>query len=214
MTEKPVPNPHAPAPRKGIVYIISAPSGAGKTSLCRELLAANQEFSVSISYTTRPIRPGETDGVDYHFISVEKFQAMIDASAFAEWAKVHDNYYGTSLETLERAMNSGHDILLDIDCQGAAHLNKSLDNGVFIFILPPDFEELQRRLKGRNTDPEEVVQRRIENARKEVLEAAWYDYIIVNDNFDFALEQLKAIMLAEPCRARVALPTVQGILNN
>lgn len=198
-------------PRQGIVYVISAPSGAGKTSLCRELLAAFPELQVSISYTTRPIRPGEKEGVDYHFVTPETFRQMIKDSAFAEWAEVHDNYYGTAFSALEEARQAGNDILLDIDCQGAAQLKESLDNGVFIFILPPGFEELQRRLEGRNTDPVEVVQRRIENARKEVVEAQWYDYIIVNDNFDFALEQLKAILIAETCRVPVVLPTVQDI---
>lgn len=199
--------------RKGIILIISAPSGAGKTTLCKELLNAFPTLQMSISFTTRPIRADEKDGIDYHFVTDGRFEEMIEAGAFVEWAKVHGNYYGTSLETLEQASQSGHDVLLDIDCQGAAQLKESLDNGVYIFILPPGFEELQRRLEGRNTDSGDVVRHRIENARKEVLEANWYDYIIVNDNFDFALSQLKAILLAETCRAEVALPTVQDILG-
>jgi len=177
-------------------------------------MAAFPELHVSISYTTRPIRPGETDGGDYQFVSTEVFQQMINEGAFAEWAKVHDNYYGTTLAALDQASRTGSDILLDIDCQGAAQLKTSLDNGVFIFILPPGFDELKRRLEGRNTDAADVVQRRIENARKEVLEAEWYDYIVVNDNFDFALDQLKAILQSVPCRTGVALPTVQDIIKS
>jgi guanylate kinase len=195
--------------RKGLIYVISAPSGAGKTSLCNELLAARPGLQLSVSYTTRAMREGEKNGIDYHFVSVETFEEMIERMAFVEWAKVHDNYYGTSLETLEQASRAGQDILLDIDCQGAAQLREKLDNGVYIFILPPDYDELQNRLEKRNTDAAEVVQRRVENARDEVAEAGNYDYIVVNDNFDFALQQLKAILSAEPCRTRFVLPAIQ-----
>ena len=196
--------------RKGIIYVLSAPSGAGKTTLCKELLAALPELQLSVSYTTRPIRSGEQDGVDYHFVDEDRFRAMIDEGAFAEWARVHDNYYGTSIEALEKVSSEGQDILLDIDYQGAAQLKKALDNAVFIFIMPPDMEELKRRLLKRNTDSEEVVLRRIENARQEITEARWYDYIVVNDNFDFALSQLKAILMAETCRTDSSLPVLQG----
>ncbi|PLX77126.1 MAG: guanylate kinase, partial [Desulfuromonas sp.] len=127
--------------RQGLIYIVSAPSGAGKTSLCKELLATFPELQMSISYTTRPIRSGEADGVDYHFVSTEIFKKMIEEKSFAEWAEVHGNYYGTSLAVLEQAQQDGHDVLLDIDCQGAAQLKKNLGNGVFIFILPPNLDE-------------------------------------------------------------------------
>jgi len=197
-----------------LTYIISAPSGAGKTTLCKELLASNPDLDVSISYTTRPLRQGEKDGVDYHFVSPERFEKMIAEDSFAEWARVHGNYYGTATETLEAARTNGQDILLDIDCQGAAQLKKSIDNGIFVFVLPPSFAELERRLAGRGTDSLEVVQRRIENARQEVVEAKWYDYIVVNDNFDFALTQLKAILLSQTCRSEVILPSVQDILKS
>ncbi len=199
--------------RKGLIYVVSAPSGAGKTSLCKKLLEEVSGLELSISYTTRPMRDGEKNGVDYHFVSVDVFKEMIDASSFAEWAQVHDNYYGTSLDALKAASAAGRDILLDIDYQGAAQLKKSLDNSVYTFILPPDYDELRRRLEGRNSDSAEVVQRRIENARLEVAESGWYDYIVVNDNFDFALEQLKAILLAETCRSEIALPALRDIFE-
>lgn len=195
--------------RTGMIFVVSAPSGAGKTSLCSELLKATPGLQVSVSYTTRPKRGGETNGIDYHFVSVEKFRQMIDAGAFVEWAQVHDNFYGTSLATLEQASQAGQDILLDIDCQGAAQLREKLDNGVYVFILPPDFEELARRLAKRNSDTDEVIQKRIANARHEVLEAKHYDYIVINDNFDFALDQLKAILSAETSRAERVLPVIK-----
>ncbi len=199
--------------RKGLIYVVSAPSGAGKTSLCKRLLNEIPGLELSISYTTRPMREGERDGVDYHFVTVDAFQEMIEAGAFVEWAKVHDNYYGTGIDALKEASRDGRDILLDIDFQGAAQLKKSLDNGVYIFILPPDFDELKKRLEARNSDTAAVVKRRIENARIEVVEAKWYDYIVVNDNFDFALAQLKAILLAETCRTDIALPVLQDVFE-
>jgi guanylate kinase len=146
------------------------------------------------------MRNGERDGVDYHFVTPETFAAMAAKGAFAEWAEVHGNRYGTALATLERARNAGEDILLDIDCQGAAQLKKSWDHGVFIFVLPPSLTELERRLRGRNTDSDEVIARRIVNARAELREACWYDYQIVNDDFPTALAQLQAVLVAESCR--------------
>ncbi len=199
--------------RKGLTYVISAPSGAGKTSLCRELLASVPDLELSVSFTTRPMREGERDGVDYHFVDVETFRNMIDAGSFVEWAKVHDNYYGTSLPALEDASRKGRDVLLDIDCQGAAQLKKKIANGVYIFILPPDFDELKHRLEKRNSDSADVVAKRIANARSEIVEAKWYDYIVVNDNFDFALSQLKAILTASTCRPDIVIPAVQGCFD-
>jgi guanylate kinase len=153
-----------------------------------------------VSFTTRPQRSGEVDGIDYHFVSRPVFEAMVAQGSFAEWAEVHGNLYGTSLETLGRFRAEGCDVLLDIDCQGALQLKKSCREGVYVFILPPGLGELQRRLNGRNTDAPEVIARRIANARSEIREAVWYDYVVVNDQFDQALAELKSIILAEPCR--------------
>ena len=192
--------------RPGIIFVVSAPSGAGKTSLCKELIDFFPSLRHSVSYTTRPIRPGERPGIDYHFVTAEVFQAMVSAGEFAEWAEVHGNCYGTALATLEAARNAGVDILLEIDCQGAAQLRQRLPQAVFIFILPPSFEELRRRLVGRNTDSPEIIERRIANARGEIRAATGYDYLVVNDDFALALDQLKAIMNAAGSRTSLVLP--------
>jgi guanylate kinase len=185
---------------KGILYVISAPSGAGKTSLCKEIMAVVPGLRQSISYTTRPRRNGERDGVDYHFVSSDEFARMVAAGAFAEWAEVHGNCYGTSKALLEEAISSGADVLLDIDFQGAAQLRESGLDGVFIFILPPDMQELRKRLEGRNTDTAEVIEQRMRNAREEIAQAARFDYLVVNDVFEQAVARLRAIMLAESIR--------------
>ncbi|ABA88534.1 guanylate kinase [Syntrophotalea carbinolica DSM 2380] len=187
--------------RNGILFVISAPSGAGKTSLCRQIVDIFPDMRHSISFTTRPRRNGETDGVDYHFVTPEVFDTMVAEGAFAEWARVHGNCYGTALATLQEAREQGQDLLLDIDCQGAAQLKRNCPDDVFIFILPPSFEELERRLRGRNTDTAEVIARRLDNARREIRELVWYDYLIVNEDLPRAVEEFKSIILAEGCRA-------------
>ncbi len=187
--------------REGVLFVVSAPSGAGKTSLCRELIDSFADLRQSVSFTTRQMRNGEQDGVDYHFVAPEAFQQMIDAQQLAEWAQVHGNMYGSSRTVLEEASQQGLDLLLDIDCQGAAQLKKNCRHGVFIFILPPDLAELERRLRGRGTDADEVIGRRLNNAEQEISQASWYDYLIVNDDFQTALQQLSAIVIAERCRA-------------
>ncbi|RME40477.1 MAG: guanylate kinase [Deltaproteobacteria bacterium] len=186
--------------RRGFLLVVSAPSGAGKTTLCRYLIDIFPEIRQSISFTTRAARSGEVDGRDYHFISSDRFQEMIDAGDFAEWAVVHGNRYGTSRHVLEESLQAGEDILLDIDCQGAAQLKKTLESAVFVFILPPSMQVLEQRLRGRGTDSEEVIQRRLANARKEIAEAHWYDYLVINEDLELAAEQLKSIVIAERCR--------------
>jgi len=199
--------------REGILFVISAPSGAGKTSLCKELIDFFPALRHSVSYTTRPIRPGEVDGRDYHFVSRDVFDGMVEEGAFAEWAEVHGNRYGTAIATLERFRGAGHDVLLDIDCQGAAQLKQCYRHGVFIFILPPSLDELQRRLTGRNTDAPDVIARRIANARAEILESEWYDYQVVNDDFSHALAVLKSIILAEENKTSRQLGLIAAILG-
>jgi guanylate kinase len=187
--------------RKGILYIISAPSGAGKTSICRAILTLFPNLRQSVSYTTRAVRPGELDGRDYHFVTRELFDKMVADDAFAEWAEVHGNCYGTSRATLERASEEGADVLLEIDFQGAEQLRKSGLNGTFIFILPPDMNELHKRLEARNTDNDDVIARRMANAAGEIAAAVKFDYLVVNDLLDQAVEKVRAIMLAETARA-------------
>jgi guanylate kinase len=184
-----------------VLFVVSAPSGAGKTSLCRELIDSFPDLRQSISFTTRGARDGEQDGVDYFFTRPDAFQQMIEEKHLAEWAEVHGNFYGTSLQTLNIAAGEGVDLLLDIDCQGAAQLKKNYQRGVFIFILPPDFAELEKRLYSRGTDNEDVIRRRLENAEKEISEAPWYDYLVINDDFNSAKKKLAAIITAERCRS-------------
>ncbi|MBV5341100.1 MAG: guanylate kinase [Deltaproteobacteria bacterium] len=182
--------------REGLILILSAPSGAGKTSLCRELFKIFPDMRESVSYTTRAPREGEVEGEAYHFVTHEVFNGMVEEDAFAEWAEVHGNKYGTALRTLEEARKNGIDLVLDIDCQGALKLKEQFEGGVYVFIMPPSMEELRRRLEGRSSDVQEVIERRIARAADEIREARWYDYIIFNDVFEVACQELAAIVIA------------------
>jgi guanylate kinase len=194
--------------REGVLFVISAPSGAGKTTLCKEIIDKFPNLRHSVSYTTRTPRVGEVHGRDYFFVGQDEFSRMVADGEFAEWAEVHGNLYGTSLSTLKQCRSQGIDLILDIDCQGAQQLKGRFDGGVYIFILPPSIAELRRRLDGRSSDTEEVIERRINNAAAEIKESRWYDYIIVNDKFSEAVEQLKSVLLAEQCRS---FRVIQGI---
>lgn len=184
----------------GILFVLSAPSGAGKTSIFRELLGGDAALCESVSYTTRTMRAGEQDGVDYHFVSRETFDRMVGEGAFAEWAEVHGNCYGTARATLQQASEAGQDVLLDIDVQGAEQLRGSGLDGVFIFVLPPGMAELRQRLTGRNTDSAEVIERRMANAVREIREAVKADYIVINDRLAEAVATVRAIIQAEKTR--------------
>lgn len=194
--------------RKGILYIISAPSGAGKTSLCKEVIDIFPDLRHSVSYTTRGARPGEVHGRDYFFVDTAEFERMVAAGEFAEWAEVHGNLYGTALKTLQDCCEAGIDVILDIDCQGAHLLKARHDGGVFVFILPPSYAELRRRLDSRDSDSSDVIARRIQCAASEIRESRWYDYIIVNDQFSKAVAELSAVITAERCRTMRVLETV------
>jgi guanylate kinase len=181
---------------KGTLFVISAPSGAGKTTLCQKLLNKNPDLKLSVSYTTRQPRKGETNDVDYTFIDKPKFLKMADRGEFAEWAMVHGNLYGTSIKRLKKLNKDGYDIILDIDIHGAVQLKKTCENTVFIFVLPPSIEVLKERLVGRKTDSEDVIRERIDNAKAEIAYYNDYDYIIVNDNLDKAYKELESIITA------------------
>jgi guanylate kinase len=189
-----------------LLLILSSPSGAGKTTLCNRLRREFGElrFSVrfSVSHTTRTPRPNEVDGREYHFVKPDAFERMKRASAFAEWARVHDHLYGTSLKEIDLARETPNcrGVLFDIDYQGARQIKASLPEAVGVFILPPSLAELERRLRGRATEDEETTQRRLGNARNEIEHYGFFDYVIVNDDIERAYAELRSIVFAERCR--------------
>ncbi len=182
---------------KPLVFIISAPSGSGKSTLTNELLKLVPNLDFSISYTTRAPRGSEQQGKQYHFIEMDEFTRMIAAGEFLEHANVHGNCYGTARQFLREAGRNGHDLLLDIDVQGAAQIKQNLTDAISIFVLPPDREKLEWRLKNRGEDPEPVIQRRLVAASREIAEYDKYDYVLVNDKLEESCEKLRAIVLAE-----------------
>jgi guanylate kinase len=193
--------------RNGLLFVVSAPSGAGKTSLCRAVIGRIENVRYSISYTTRLPRPGETDGKDYFFVSADRFREMIQAGDFAEWAEVHSNFYGTSKRVLEDWRAAGIDAILDIDTQGAGQIRKQYDEkAVFIFIMPPSMHILEERLRNRKSDEENEIRKRMQRAREEMRDYTLYDYVIVNRDFEQALGELGSIITAERCRSRLIDP--------
>ena len=186
----------------GTLYIISAPSGAGKTSLVKAMLGELEGASVSVSHTTRAMRPGEENGVDYHFIDKPEFEAMVARDDFLEHAQVFDNYYGTSKAGVQAQLAAGQDVILEIDWQGARQVRDWQPEAVSIFVLPPSREALEERLRGRGTDSDEIIQRRMRDAVSEMSHYPEYDYLVINDRFETALVELKAILLAQ--RQRLA----------
>src|SRR4030067_1813796 len=179
--------------REGLFVVVSAPSGAGKTTLCKEVVKYIPDIQHSVSYTTRSARPSEVDGSDYHFVSVGTFKNMIDEDAFIEWAAVHCNYYAHSRQELTLLLNRGIDLILDIDSNGAKQIRKTFRNGLFCYILPPSFAKLKERLMVRKGDSMDEINRRMKVAGEEVKDYGMYDYLIINDNFDRALAELKSV---------------------
>ena len=188
------------ASNPGSLFIVVAPSGAGKTSLVRGLLETEPAVRLSVSFTTRSPRAGERDGVDYHFVNVEDFERRRVAGEFLEWAQVHGNLYGTSKSWIAAQMASGSDILLEIDCQGAEQVRQLFPEAVGIFIAPPSIDELRRRLQARAQDSGDVIERRISAARAELSQAGQFEYVIINQDFGIALSQLRSIVLAARLR--------------
>lgn len=182
---------------KGLVIVISAPSGTGKTTVCKYLLENIPKLKFSISYTTRPKRHGEIDGRDYFFVDKKKFVKMIQEKKFVEWATVYNNFYGTPKKELEKKINSGEDVLLDIDVQGGKNIRKFFPEGIYIFLLPPSWTALKKRLINRRKDSIEQINLRLKNAEKELQYIKYYDYIVINDNLNQTFKIIESIITAE-----------------
>lgn len=198
----------------GSLFIVTAPSGAGKTSLVRSLLEMDKAVSLSISYTTRAMRPGEEDGEDYHFISEERFLHMLEEGDFLESAQVHGARYGTSQTLVESVLAEGRDLVLEIDWQGAAQVRSLYPNAIGIFVLPPSIDELSRRLHHRAQDSAEVIARRLAAAQEEISHVGEFDYVIINDRFETAIHDLLAIIRAQRLRGEKQLRQHQELLQN
>jgi len=189
----------------GLLFIVAAPSGAGKTSMVHALLQRDPRVNLSVSYTTRAARAGEIDGRHYHFVTRSMFEQMLAHAEFLESALVHGNYYGTSETWVRDRLNSGHDILLEIDWQGAEQVRKRLPGSIGIFILPPSIETLETRLRGRAQDSEEIIARRVAAAREEISHVGEFDYVIINKEFDRAVDDLCAVVRAARLRTAIQL---------
>jgi guanylate kinase len=201
--------------REGTLFVVSAPSGTGKTTICRKLLKKYDTLKLSVSYTTRLPRKGEENDIDYTFVTKEKFKKMIDRGEFAEWAMVYGNFYGTSLKRLKKLNKDGYDIILDIDTRGAMQLKNTYDKAVYVFILPPSMQILKDRLVSRKTETADAVKKRLESAREEISCYEKYDYIIVNDILKNAYQELESIILATKARtANADLKWIKRLLKN
>ena len=200
-----------PATARGILFIVSAPSGAGKTTLVERLVEDVPRLKMSRSYTSRTVRSGEHDGVDYNFVSRQRFEAMAAAGEFLEWADVFGNLYGTSAADTERLLASGEDVVLVIDVQGARQVRRRGGEAITVFVMPPSHAVLEQRLRGRSKDTEDAVQRRLQVARQEIAAFAEYDFIVINDELASAVARLEAIVLAERARLKRMRETAEKI---
>ena len=199
--------------RRGLLLVVSAPSGTGKTTVVERLVQVTPDLALSRSYTSRSVRPGETDGIDYNFITRTRFEAMVAADAFLEWADVFGNLYGTCAEDAERELSAGRDLVLVIDVQGARQVRARCPGTVGVFVLPPSFEVLERRLRGRSKDSEEAMQRRLRTAREEVAAFVEYDYVVVNDELERCVERIRAVLTAERARLRSMRSAAEEIVK-
>ena len=197
----------------GQLFVISAPSGAGKSTIIKALRnrVANLEFSVS--HTSRKPRSTEKDGIDYHFVDEQTFRMMIEQETFVEWAQVYQYLYGTSFSNLEELTASEIDVLLDLDCNGAKNIAKHFKNSVLIYLLPPSLELLEKRLKERKTDDENIIKMRMEKAANEIKNCMWFDYIVINDDLNKAIDKIQAIILSERCKTSRQASTVETLFN-
>lgn len=202
----------APAHPRGAMLVLSGPSGVGKSTLCRRLIRALPRLVFSVSYTTRPPRPGEKEGREYHFVPAATFRRLLQKGRFLEWARVDGELYGTSRQQVERSLRGGADVLLDVDSQGADQLRLASPQAVLIFLMPPGPAALRDRHRRRGTEAS-VRRRRLALARREVASAGRYDYLVFNDRLDGALEELKGIVIAERCRTQRQIPRARKILR-
>jgi len=198
---------------RGLLFIVSAPSGAGKTTLVERLVEQTTHLKMSRSYTSRRAREGETDGVDYNFVSRERFEAMIAAGEFLEWAEVFGNLYGTSAADTERMLAEGNDVVLVIDVQGARKVRSRGIETTAIFVMPPSMDVLEQRLRGRSKDTEEAIQRRLQVARGEVAALVDYEFVVVNDELTAAVDRLRSIVVAQRSRLRRMRADAEGIVK-
>lgn len=200
--------------RPGLLFVVSAPSGTGKTTIVERLVQVVPDLRLSRSYTSRPIRDGERDGVDYTFITRARFEAMAADQAFLEWADVFGNFYGTCAADTDRELAAGRDLVLVIDVQGARQVRRLRPNVIAVFMLPPSFEVLEQRLRGRSKDSDAAIRRRLATARQEIAAVDAYDYVVVNDALDACVERLKAIVLAERSRRPAMAAVVERIAES
>lgn len=196
--------------QRGHLIVLSGPSGVGKSTVIAELLGERPDIYYSVSFTTRKPRVGEADGVNYNFVSKEDFESMIVRDEFLEYAEYVDNYYGTSLKVIEEKLAAGVDVLLEIEVQGAAKVREKCPDAVLIFISPPSFEELSRRLHGRHTDPEEVIEGRLKQALEECKQVPNYDFLVVNNSVSESVAEIMAILTAERCRTKYNTNLMEG----
>jgi guanylate kinase len=199
---------------KGNLFTVSAPSGAGKTSLVKAVLARMPGLVVSVSHTTRPQRPGEIDGEDYHFVSPERFEEMVEAGAFLEHARVFDNFYGTAQASVEAQLKESLDVILEIDWQGAQQVRRLMPDCTPVAVLPPSLETLERRLRERGQDSDEIIARRMSDALTEMSHFSEADYLIINDAFETAVEELGAVILAQRLRLVVQVERHADLINS
>jgi guanylate kinase len=197
----------------GQLFVISAPSGAGKSTIIRRLRERVQDLGYSVSHTTRQPRPDEQNGTHYHFVDVETFLSMKERGEFAEWARVYGDFYGTSRASLHQQTALDRDVLLDLDVQGAKNIKDSDEESVLIYVLPPSLSVLERRLRERGTDEEDVIQRRLQKAREEIRHCVFYDHIIINDSLERAVGEAEAVIRSERSRTERRLPTVGALFG-
>jgi guanylate kinase len=197
----------------GRIFVVSGPSGSGKSTLIREVRQRVSDLGYSISHTSRPPRGQEKNGVEYHFVSKETFQKMIDNGEFVEWAEVYQDLYGTSVSSLKSQITIGLDVIMDIDVQGARNIRDHFKEAILIYVLPPSLEILEKRLRARGTDDEKAIRTRVKKAAKEIRNCVSYDYLVFNDKLEDAVEELKSVLIAERCRKSVRLPKAQTLFN-